>query len=105
MTGLAVRFGGLWARIGSNPVLAETIQDAFLRKGSPAPIAEEHLSEHTLVLYDLTSTYFEGSHCELAQLGHSRDGKSGTPQSCMRRGDTSSQRKLRQEAWVQVSKS
>ena len=43
-------------------------------------LAARHLSEHTLVLYDLTSTYFEGSHCELAQLGHSRDGKSGTLQ-------------------------
>ena len=43
-------------------------------------LAHQHLGEHTLVLYDLTSTYFEGSHCELAQLGHSRDGKSGTLQ-------------------------
>ena len=43
-------------------------------------LAHQHLSEHTLVLYDLSSTYFEGSHCELAQLGHSRDGKSGTLQ-------------------------
>ncbi len=32
-------------------------------------LAEQHLSEHTLVLYDVSSTYFEGSHCELAQLG------------------------------------
>ena len=43
-------------------------------------LVHQHLSEHTLVLYDLTSTYFEGSHCELAQLGHSRDGKTGTLQ-------------------------
>jgi transposase len=28
-----------------------------------------------LVLYDVTSTYFEGRHCPLAKLGHSRDGK------------------------------
>jgi transposase len=33
-----------------------------------------------MVLYDLTSTYFEGRHCPLAKLGHSRDDKSGTPQ-------------------------
>jgi transposase len=29
------------------------------------------------VLYDLTSTYFEGRHCPLGKLGHSRDDKSG----------------------------
>src|SRR6266542_2947085 len=28
-----------------------------------------------LVLYDVTSTYFEGRRCPLAKLGHSRDGK------------------------------
>jgi transposase len=32
------------------------------------------------VLYDLTSTYFEGRHCPLGKLGHSRDDKSGKPQ-------------------------
>jgi len=32
------------------------------------------------VLYDLTSSYVEGSHCPLAQHGHSRDGKKGTLQ-------------------------
>ncbi len=40
-------------------------------------LAQRHLSEGGLVLYDLTSTYFEGRHCELARLGHSRDDKSG----------------------------
>ena len=40
-------------------------------------LARKHLSEGTLVLYDLTSTYFEGRTCPLAQLGHSRDGKKG----------------------------
>src|SRR5207247_10502674 len=29
------------------------------------------------ILYDLTSVYFEGRHCPLAKLGHSRDEKSG----------------------------
>ena len=42
-----------------------------------ATLAKRHLSEGGLVLYDLTSTYFEGRHCELARLGHSRDDKSG----------------------------
>ena len=43
-------------------------------------LAKKHLTEGGLVLYDLTSTYFEGRHCELAKLGHSRDGQSGKPQ-------------------------
>src|SRR5881628_1269573 len=43
-------------------------------------LAKQHLSEGTLVLYDLTSVYFEGRHCPLAKLGHSRDDKSGNPQ-------------------------
>lgn len=45
-----------------------------------ASLAKRHLAEGTLVLYDLTSTYFEGRHCSLAKLGHSRDGKKGTLQ-------------------------
>jgi transposase len=43
-------------------------------------LAQRQLSDGGLVLYDLTSTYFEGRHCPLAKLGHSRDGKSGKPQ-------------------------
>ena len=43
-------------------------------------LAEKHLSEGGLVLYDLTSVYLEGSHCELAKRGYSRDGKRGLPQ-------------------------
>lgn len=43
-------------------------------------LAKRQLSQGGLVLYDLTSTYFEGHHCPLAKLGHSRDDKSGTPQ-------------------------
>lgn len=40
-------------------------------------LAKRQLSSGGLVLYDLTSTYFEGRHCPLAKLGHSRDDKSG----------------------------
>jgi transposase len=40
-------------------------------------LAKRHLSSGGLVLYDLTSTYFEGRHRPLAKLGHSRDNKSG----------------------------
>jgi transposase len=40
-------------------------------------LAARHLSEGGLVLYDLSSSYFEGSCCPLAKLGYNRDGKSG----------------------------
>lgn len=43
-------------------------------------LATRHLSEGGMVLYDLTSSYMEGSHCELARRGYSRDGKPGMPQ-------------------------
>jgi len=36
-------------------------------------LARRHLADGSLVLYDLTSTYVEGSHCPLAAHGHSRD--------------------------------
>lgn len=38
-------------------------------------LAKRHLRDGALVLYDVSSTYFEGRHCPLAKLGHSRDGK------------------------------
>ncbi|MEJ2147756.1 MAG: transposase [Acidobacteriota bacterium] len=40
-------------------------------------LAERHLSDGGFVLYDLTSSYFEGKTCPLAKLGHNRDGKKG----------------------------
>jgi len=43
-------------------------------------LAARHLEEGSLVLYDLTSTYFEGRHCPLAHYGHSRDERSGNLQ-------------------------
>jgi transposase len=38
-------------------------------------LARRHLGGSTLVLYDVTSTYFEGNRCPLVQRGYSRDGK------------------------------
>ncbi len=43
-------------------------------------LAARHLLDDSLVLCDLSSSYFEGSHCPLAKLGYSRDGKRGTLQ-------------------------
>ncbi len=41
-------------------------------------LAARHLAEGTLVLYDATSTYFEGRTCPLGALGHAKaDGKKG----------------------------
>lgn len=40
-------------------------------------LASRHFHEGSLVLYDLTSSYFEGKSCPLARLGYSRDGKKG----------------------------
>jgi transposase len=43
-------------------------------------LARKHFSDGELVLYDVSSSYFEGHTCPLACLGYSRDGKRGTPQ-------------------------
>jgi hypothetical protein len=43
-------------------------------------LAQRHLHDGTLVLYDVSSSYFEGRHCPLAKIGHSRDGKKGSLQ-------------------------
>ena len=47
-------------------------QDAIERK-----LAARHLQPGGLVLYDLSSSYFEGKCCPLAALGNNRDGKKG----------------------------
>lgn len=43
-------------------------------------LAARHLHQGGFVLYDLSSSYFEGTTCPLAALGYSRDGKRGTLQ-------------------------
>jgi len=43
-------------------------------------LAARHLEQGGLVLYDLSSSYFEGTTCPLARRGYSRDGKKGKPQ-------------------------
>ncbi len=43
-------------------------------------LARRHLKDGSLVLCDVTSTYFEGRHCPLAKRGYSRDGKRGSLQ-------------------------
>jgi transposase len=43
-------------------------------------LAKRHLKNGMLVLYDVSSSYMEGTHCPLAHRGYSRDGKKGTLQ-------------------------
>ena len=45
-----------------------------------ATLAKRHLSNGTLVLYDVSSSYMAGRCCPLAKRGYSRDGKKGTLQ-------------------------
>ena len=45
-----------------------------------ATLAKRHLTNGTLVLYDVSSSYMEGRCCPLAQRGYSRDGRRGTLQ-------------------------
>jgi transposase len=42
-------------------------------------LAEHHLQEGGLVLYDVSSSYYEGRTCPLAHYGHDRDGQKGLP--------------------------
>ena len=42
-------------------------------------LAERHLAEGAVVLYDVSSSYYEGLTCPLACYGHNRDGKKNLP--------------------------
>ncbi len=43
-------------------------------------LARRHLSAGGIAMYDLSSSWMEGTQCELAAFGHSRDGKRGRMQ-------------------------
>lgn len=43
-------------------------------------LAHKHLADGSMLLYDVTSSYFEGHTSELAKLGHNRDGTGWQPQ-------------------------
>ena len=42
-------------------------------------LARRHLKAGSRVLYDVSSSYYEGHTCPVARLGHNRDGKKGLP--------------------------
>ena len=61
--------------------LYETLDWLLPQQGAiEAALARRHLGEGSLVLYDVSSTYFEGHCCPLARYGHSRDERRGNPQ-------------------------
>ena len=77
-------------RLWNNSTLAEelSVQDVdvdelyraldWLLKRQPrieAKLARRHLEDGALVLYDTSTSYYEGRHCALARFGHDRDGK------------------------------
>lgn len=43
-------------------------------------LAKKHLEDGTLVLYDVSSSYYTGRQSNLVKMGYSRDGKRGKPQ-------------------------
>jgi hypothetical protein len=45
-----------------------------------AELGRRHLARGGMALFDLSSSWVEGSHCGLAAFGHSRDGKRGKQQ-------------------------
>ncbi len=53
----------------------------YVRQGTiEAQLAKRHLKEGSRVLYDLSSSWMEGTHCPLAAYGYSRDHKRGKTQ-------------------------
>jgi Transposase DDE domain len=48
--------------------------------GIEKQLAARHLAEGGIAMFDLSSSWVEGAHCELAAYGYSRDGKRGKPQ-------------------------
>lgn len=46
---------------------------------SEKKLSARHYGEGSQVLYAVSSCYYEGHTCPLAQLGYSRDGKRGKP--------------------------
>jgi hypothetical protein len=72
----------LRAELGLEEVGAEQLYSAldwlYVRQASIEDrLARRHLEDGSLVLYDVTSSYFEGRSCPLGAFGHSRDDKKG----------------------------
>jgi Transposase DDE domain len=75
----------LGAVLGLGAVTAGELYAALDWLGREQPfientLARRHLRDGALLLYDVTSTYLEGRHCELARYGYSRDHRRDRPQ-------------------------
>jgi hypothetical protein len=55
-------------------------QDSVEAKLARRHLLDETTNPHRIALFDLSSSWMEGRHCELAARGYSRDGKKGKPQ-------------------------
>ena len=81
-TTLAEDFGVTDA--GTDEVYAAMDWLAGRQEGIEKKLATKHLGEEAnpnrLALFDLSSSWVTGTHCELAARGYSRDGKKGLPQ-------------------------
>jgi len=75
----------LGALLGLGEVDADELYAALDRLQAAQPeieqaLAKRHLKDGVLLLYDVSSSYLEGEHCELAQRGYSRDHRPDRPQ-------------------------
>ena len=75
----------LGALLGLGEVDADELYEALDHLQAAQPeieqaLAKRHLENGVLVLYDVSSSYLEGEHCELAQRGYSRDHRPDRPQ-------------------------
>lgn len=79
------RSSTLGTMLGLEDVDEDDLYDAmdWLLERQPSvekKLAKKHLQNGSLVLYDLSSSYYTGHCCSLAEFGHNRDGKRGVPQ-------------------------
>ncbi len=70
----------IWASTAIIYIAFRPLPECCSRHWIQKKLAARHLQDDSLVLYDLSPGYFEGTHCPLAKLGYSRDGKGGTLQ-------------------------
>lgn len=68
------------AEVGTDGVYAAMDWLVDRQAGIETALAGRHLAEGGLVLFDLSGSYVEGRHNELAARGYSRDGKRGKAQ-------------------------
>jgi len=67
------------AGVGVNDVYAAMDWLVARQERIEKKLAGRHVGEGSALYYDLSSSYYEGQHCPLAQYGYSRDGKRGLP--------------------------